>query len=108
MEVKGHQMSNVVNYALWLPNLEESLMQVNNNDDLHGGQRSNGIEYNKLCFLAINLVRKITDDNDDLYRGHHCQKIIDDNDDLNRGQRSTEVKCGNLCYMATTFGVMYR
>ena len=27
------QRSNVVNFALWLP---ESLMQVLNNDDLHG------------------------------------------------------------------------
>ena len=36
------------------------------------------------------------------------QKITDDNDDLHRGQRSTEVKCGNLCYIATTFGQMYR
>ena len=59
-------------------------------------------------FLGYKLGQKITVDNDDLYRGHHCQKIIDDNDDLYRGQRSTEVKCGNLCYMATTFGVMYR
>ena len=29
------------------------------------------------------------------------QKITDDNDDLYRGQMSPEVKCGNLCYMAT-------
>ena len=32
------------------------------------------------------------------------QKITDDDDDLHRGYRSTEVKCGNLCHMATTFG----
>ena len=41
MEVKGHQRSNVVNYVLWLPNLEETLVQVyDDDDDLHEGQRS--------------------------------------------------------------------
>ena len=35
------------------------------------------------------------------------QKITDDNDDLHRAQRSTEIKCGNLCFMDTTFGQMY-
>ena len=28
----------------------------------------------------------------------------EDDDDLYGGQRSSEVKCGKLCYMATTFG----
>ena len=61
MEVKGHQRSNVVNYVLrkkeeeeeetklgqkngyqtWS---EESLMQVYNDDDLHGGQRSSEVK----------------------------------------------------------------
>ena len=37
------------------------------------------------------------------------QMIISyDNDDLHRGERSTEVKYVNLCYMATTFGQIYR
>ena len=36
------------------------------------------------------------------------QAISYDNDDLHRGQRSTEVKCVNLCYMATTFGQIYQ
>ena len=35
------------------------------------------------------------------------QKITDDDDDLHRGQGSTEVKCGNLCCVAVTFGQMY-
>ena len=36
-KVKGHQRLNVVNVALWLPTWStESLMQVLNNDDLHG------------------------------------------------------------------------
>ena len=47
MEVKGNQRPNVVNYALCLPFIwsKESLMQVYDDDDLHGGQRSNGIKY---------------------------------------------------------------
>ena len=36
------------------------------------------------------------------------QMISHDNDDLHRGQRLTEVKYVNLCYMATTFGQIYR
>ena len=35
------------------------------------------------------------------------QKITNDYNDLHRGERSTEIRCGNQCYMATTFGQMY-
>ena len=33
-------------------------MQVQNDDDLHGGQRSNGVKYSKLCSMATNVVRR--------------------------------------------------
>ena len=36
------------------------------------------------------------------------QTISYDIDDLHGGQRSTEVKCVNLCCMATTCGQIYR
>ena len=76
-------------YHIWS---KESLMQVLNDDDLHGGQRSYGVKYSKLCSMATKLG----------------QMISYDNDDLHRGQRSTEVKCVNLCNMATTFCQIYR
>ena len=50
-----------------------------------------GVKYSKLCSIATELG----------------QMISYDNDDLHRGQRSNEVKCVNLCYMATTFGQIY-
>ena len=37
MKVRGHQRSNVVNIALWLPNLVNRIANASlNNDDLHG------------------------------------------------------------------------
>ena len=34
-------------------------MQVlNDNGDFHGGQRSNGVKYSKLCSMATNLIRR--------------------------------------------------
>ena len=68
---------------------EESLMQVYDDDDLHGGQRSSEVKCGKLCSMATKASSY-------------------DSDDLHRGQRSTEVKCVNLCYIATTFGQIYR
>ena len=46
MEVKGHQRSNMVTYVPWLPYIwsKELLMQVKNDDDLHGGQRSSEVK----------------------------------------------------------------
>ena len=62
------------------PNLvEESLMRVYNDDDLHGGQRSSEVKCGKLM------------------------RVYND-DDLHGGQRSSEVKCGKLCGMATKLG----
>ena len=50
MEVKGHQMSNIT-YVPWLPYLvKRLLMQVKNDDDLHGGQRSSEVKCGKLCY----------------------------------------------------------
>ena len=63
-------------YQTWS---EESLIQVNDDDDLHRGQRSSEVKSSKLCAMVTKLGQQITDDNDDLHRG----------------QRSTEVKCGN-------------
>ena len=40
---------------------EESLMWVYNDDDLHGGQRSSEVKCGKLCAMATNLVRRISD-----------------------------------------------
>ena len=49
----------MVNYALWLPYLGGRIVgQVQNDDDLHGGQWSNGIKCSKLCSVATNLVRR--------------------------------------------------
>ena len=33
-------------------------MQVLNDDDLHRGQRSNGVKFSKLCSMATNVVRR--------------------------------------------------
>ena len=46
----------------------------------------NGVKYSKLCSMATNLVRR----------------------SLMTMMTCIEVKCGNLSYMATTFGQMYR
>ena len=60
IEVKGHQKSNVVNYVLYGNQTwsEESLMQVYNDDDLHGGQRSSEVKCGKLCAMATKLGQK--------------------------------------------------
>ena len=48
MEVKGHQRSNGVNY-IWS---KELLMQVKDDDDLCGGQRSSGGKCGKVCYQS--------------------------------------------------------
>ena len=59
IEVKGHQRSNVVNYTLWLPNLiRRILMEVYNDDDTHGGQRSSEVKCDKLCAMVTKLGQK--------------------------------------------------
>ena len=62
-------------------------MQVNDDDNLHGSQRSNGVKYSKLSSMATNLVRR------SLMTMMTCIEV--------KGR-------GNLCNMATTFGQMYR
>ena len=42
-------------YQTWS---EESLMQVYDDDDLHGGQRSSEVKCNKLCSMATKLGQK--------------------------------------------------
>ena len=49
MEVKGHQRSNAVNYALWS---KESLMQAYDGDDLHEGQNSSEVKCGKLYTMV--------------------------------------------------------
>ena len=59
MEVKGHQRSNGVNNVLWLPYLsKEVLMQIENDDDLYGGQRSSEVKCGKLCDMATIFGQK--------------------------------------------------
>ena len=46
-------------YQTWS---EESLVQVSNDDDLHGGQRSSKVQMGgKLCAMATIMVKRITD-----------------------------------------------
>ena len=71
---------------------EESLMQVFDDDDFHGGQRSSEVKCGKLCVMATKLGQKET-----------MVQVYDD-DDLHEGQRSSEVKCGKLCTMLTKPG----
>ena len=60
MEVKGHQRSNVVNYVLWLPNLVRRIPDevYDDDDDLHGGQRSSEVKYRNYVLWLPNLVRR--------------------------------------------------
>ena len=62
MEVKGHQRSNAetmcYGYQTWS---EESLMQVYDDDDLHGGQRSSEVKCGNYVLWLPNLVRRIPD-----------------------------------------------
>ena len=44
-------------YQTWS---EESLMQLYDDDDLHGGQMSSEVKCNKLCTMATMPGRKIT------------------------------------------------
>ena len=79
------------NYVLWLPNLEETLVQVYD-DDLHEGQRSSEVKCGKRFTLVTKLGQK------------ESLMQVDDGDDLHEGQRSSEVKCGKFCTMVTKLG----
>ena len=61
-------------------------MQVKNDDDLHGGQRSSEVKWGKLCDMATIFGQK------------KLVMQVKNDDDLHGGQRSSEVKCGKLCY----------
>ena len=56
--------------------------------EVKGHQRSNGVNY--VLWLPY-LVKE-------------ALMQAENNDDLDGGQRSSEVKCGKLCAMATIFG----
>ena len=99
-DLHGGQRSSEVkcgNYVLWLPNLEETLVQVyDDDDDLHEGQRSSEVECGKRCTLVTKLGQK-----ESLMQVYY-------GDDLHEGQRSSEVKCGKLCTMVTKLGQQNR
>ena len=76
---------------LWLPNLEETLVQVYD-DDLHEGQTLSDVKCGKCCTLVTKLGQK------------ESLMQVDDGDDLHEGQRSSEVKCGKFCTMVTKLG----
>ena len=76
-------------YQTWS---EESLMQVYNDDDLHGGQRSSEVKYDKLLFYGYQT-----------WSDESLMQVYDD-DDLHGGQRSSEVKGSKLCAMVTKLG----
>ena len=131
IEVKGHQRSNVVNYVLWQPNLVKRIMQVYNDDDLHGGQRSLEVKCSKICTLATKLGQKnpwckflmmmIFME----VKGHQrsnavnyvlwLPNLVRRNPGASlwwwwwpswwsKPQRSSEVKCGKLCTIVTKLG----
>ena len=79
---------------LWLQNLEETLVQVydDDDDDLHEGQRSSEVKCGKRCTLATKLGQE------------ESLMQVDDGDDLHEGQRSSEVKSGKFCTMVTKLG----
>ena len=56
LEVKGLQRSNTVIYATKLSYLVKRIA-VTSLKYFHVDQRSNGINYNKLCSMATNLVK---------------------------------------------------
>ena len=85
-DLHGGQRSSEVkcgNYVLWLPNLEETLVQ---------GQRSSEVKCGKRCTLVTKLGQK-----------ESLMQVYDGDDD-HEGQRSSEVKCGKLCTMVTKLG----
>ena len=101
-------------------------MQAENDDDLDGGQRSSEVKWGKLCAMAtifgqkkrwckLRMMMTLME-----VKGHYRSNGVNyvlwlpylvkalmqaENDDgLDGGQRSSEVKWGKLCAMATIFG----
>ena len=99
-------------------------MQAENDDDLDGGQRSSEVKWGKLCAMAtifgqkkpwckLTMMMTLME-----VKGHQRSNGVNyvygyhiwskealmqakNDDDLDRGQRSSEVKWGKLCDMAT-------
>ena len=92
-------------YHIWS---KELLMQVKNDDDLHGGERSSVVKCGKLCYQTwseeqlMQLGNRMPYLDDIWYVGRARAKGA--HGDLDGGQRSSEVKWGKLCAMATIFG----
>ena len=126
MEVKGHQRSN---YVLWLPYLVQKkcwckLRMMMTLMEVKGHQRSNGVNY--VLWLPY-FVKRSADANwgwwwplwrskvrgqmwSTMLYGYHIWSkeplMQAKNDDLHGGQRSSDVKYGNICAMATIFSQM--
>ena len=60
MKVKSHQRSNVGKRCTPVTKLgqKESLMQVDDGDDLHEGQRSSEVKCGKFCTMVTKLGQK--------------------------------------------------
>ena len=90
MEVKGHQRSNMVNYVLWLPYLVKRIANASW-EWWWPSRRSKvmrGHIWSTMCY------------------GYHIwskEPLMQakNDDDLHWGRRSSVVKCGKLCYMAS-------
>ena len=80
-------------------------MQVYNDDDLHGGQRSSEVKCGKLCAMVTKLGQnpwfKFIMMTFMEVKGHQRLNVV--NYAL-WGQRSSEVKCGKLYTMVTKLG----
>ena len=112
-------------YHIWS---KEVLMQAENDDDLDGGQRSSEVKWGKLCAMAtifgqkkpwckLRMMMTLMEvkghqrSNGEwrvMCYGYHiwskeAQMQAENDDDLDGGQRSSEVKWGKLCGMATIF-----
>ena len=110
-------------YHIWS---KEVLMQAKNDDDLDGGQRSSEVKWGKLCAMATIFGQKkpwcklrmmMTLMRSKVIRGQmgklcaygyhiwskEAPMQAENDDDLDGGQRSSEVKWGQLCGMATIF-----
>ena len=92
-EVKGHQRSNGVNYVLWLPYLVKRSPDASWEwwwpwwrSKVIRGQMGQTMCYGYHIWSKEALMQAKNDD------------------DLDGGQRSSEVKWGKLCAMATIFG----
>ena len=90
MEVKGHQRSNGVNYVLWLPYLVKRSADANWEWwwPWWWSKVIRGKNGGKLCDMATIF-------------GQEPLMQAKNDDDLHGGQRSSEVKYGNICAMAT-------